>query len=200
MILILITMMIIIIWYIICIHIWDCFFAKSRRRLQFPGPTPIVDRRSPPIVIGCPPSPLVGSKFTMYAYTYIFGACGGQLLGFRNWHQQLIGLLWTYVAKKSTLLVPEASESQNNTTHSSSFRHLYVKMRLRRANFVSAWGLNISKFRCVVVAFTIYTSKCACGGQILDWYGSATDWFILQIGCKSDLLVPEASTSQNFDA
>ena len=50
-----------------------------------PGPPPqLLTDALLPIVIGCPASPLVGSKCTMYAYTYIFGDCGGQLLGFRN--------------------------------------------------------------------------------------------------------------------
>ena len=57
--------------YTYILYKWDCFFiAKSRHRLQFPGPPPklLTDAPRPPIVIGCPPSPLVGSKCTMYAY------------------------------------------------------------------------------------------------------------------------------------
>ena len=68
-----------------------CYFETS---ITIP-PTPICYRTPPPIINGCPPSPLVGSECAIYAYRYMFGACGGQFLGFRNWHgsKKLIGLL-----------------------------------------------------------------------------------------------------------
>ena len=64
--------------------VFKLFFEMS---ITIPRHPPQLFSDAPPsIVIGCPPSPLVGSKCTIYAYTYIFGACGGQFLGFRNWH------------------------------------------------------------------------------------------------------------------
>ena len=72
------------IYIYIYICIWDCFLLLNRD-VDYNSPDPpqlLTD--APPIVIGCPPSPLVGSKCTMYAYAYIFGVCGGQFLGFRN--------------------------------------------------------------------------------------------------------------------
>ena len=75
----------------VCIHVHIYIYICRERLFIFlwdvdynsPDPPQLLTD-APPIVIGCPPSPLVGSKCTMYAYTYIFGACGGQFLGFIN--------------------------------------------------------------------------------------------------------------------
>ena len=90
----------------------------------------------PPIVIGCPPSPLVGSKCTMYAYTYIFGACGGQFLEFEDWHGSttdrfIMKIWWTKTKKLFWCLRPQHLKIR---ILSSGFHQLGINMRLRRAN------------------------------------------------------------------
>ena len=56
---------------------------------------------------------------------------------------------------------------------------VYYEHLMRQSDSFSAWGLNISKLRCLVVAFTDYVSKRACDMQLLDCYESTTDWFIM---------------------
>ena len=45
---------------------------------------------------------------------------------------------------------------------------LYKSDANKKSDPFIAWGLNISNLGCLIMAFTIYISKCACGGQILE--------------------------------